>query len=98
MKKQTLWQISVTTSVEAEDAVSELLHEIFAHPAATYTNEETKVVLVSIYCLKRTEWTPARHKALAGGLKEMAASGLHIGAAKISATKVAREDWSESWK
>ena len=98
MKKPPLWQISVTTSVEAEDAASELLHEIFGRPAATYTNEETKVAIVSIYCQKRSEWTPLRHKVLAGGLKQMAASGLHIGAARISARKVAHEDWSESWK
>jgi ribosomal protein L11 methyltransferase len=98
MKKQPLWQISVTTSVEAEDAVTEFLHEIFARPAATYTNEETKVVMVSVYCQKRSEWTPARHKALATGLKQMGSAGLNIGAATISATKVAHEDWSESWK
>jgi ribosomal protein L11 methyltransferase len=98
MKKQPLWRISVTTSAEAEDAVAELLQGIFTRPAATYTNEETKVGVVSVYCQKRSEWTPRKKKELAGGLKQIQAGGLNIGAATISATKVAHEDWSESWK
>ncbi|MDB6066406.1 MAG: Ribosomal protein methyltransferase [Pedosphaera sp.] len=98
MKKQSLWQISVTTSLEAEEAVTELLFRVFNRPAAVYTQEETKVTVASVYCQKQSEWTPVKRTALATGLKGIRANGLNIGAGKISSRKVPREDWSESWK
>src|SRR5579884_1782938 len=98
MKRRPLWQISVTTSIEAEDAVVELLARVFARAAAVYTNEETRITIASVYCSRRSEWTPRKRAALEKGLEKIAASGLDIGAGKISAKRVAREDWSESWK
>ena len=98
MKHGPLWQISIATSLEAEDAVVELLAREFARAAAVYTNEETKLTIASVYCGRRSEWTPRKRAALEEGLKKIAASGLDAGAEKISAQRVAGEDWSESWK
>ncbi len=98
MKQEALWQISVITSLEAEEAVAELLGRVFKRPAAAYTNEETKVTTISVYCQKRAEWTPGRRAELTTGLKGIRASGLNAGAGKILTRRVAREDWSESWK
>jgi ribosomal protein L11 methyltransferase len=98
MKREPLWQISVVTSLEAEDAVVELLARIFTRAAAVYTNEETKITEASVYCARRSEWNPRKRAALVDGLTLIKASGLNIGAGKISARRVAREDWSESWK
>lgn len=98
MKREPLWQISVITSLEAEEAVVELLGRLFNLPAAVYTNAETKVTAVSVYCQKRSEWTSAKRAVLADGLRKIQRAGLNIGAGKISATRVVREDWSESWK
>jgi ribosomal protein L11 methyltransferase len=98
MKRESLWQISVVVSLEAEDAAVELLGKIFAKPAAVYTNEETKITTASVYCPRRSEWTPPKRAALAEGLKNIVSSGLDIGAGKILARRVPREDWSESWK
>jgi ribosomal protein L11 methyltransferase len=98
MKKQSLWQVSITTSLEAEDAVIELLDRVFARPAGIYTNEETKVTVASVYCQKRSEWTPRKRAMLIAGLKEIKEHGLDIGVGTVSVNKVAREDWSESWK
>lgn len=98
MKREPLWQVSVTTSLEAEEAVVELLGRLFNCPAAAYTNEETKVTVVSVYCQQRSEWTSGKRGVLAAGLKEIQRAGLRIGAGKIAATRVTREDWSESWK
>lgn len=98
MTGRPLWRVSVTTTLEAEDAVAELLGQIFKRPAALYTNEKTKVSQVSVYCQKRSECTEARRAALAAGLKQIQRAGLRIGSGKITAAKVPREDWSESWK
>jgi ribosomal protein L11 methyltransferase len=98
MKNKSLWQVSITTSLEAEEAVVELLARVFKRAAGVYTNEETKITIASIYCQKRSEWTPKKRAELMKGLKQMATNGLDIGAGKISLNKVAKEDWSESWK
>jgi ribosomal protein L11 methyltransferase len=49
VKKSPLWEISVITSAEAEEAVVELLARIFQTAAAIYKNEETGITKVSIY-------------------------------------------------
>ena len=98
IKQKSLWQISVTTSLEAEDAVVELLARVFNRAAGVYTNEETKVTTASVYCEKRAEWTAKKRAALRDGLATIKANGLTIGEGKIRARRVAREDWSESWK
>jgi ribosomal protein L11 methyltransferase len=98
MTKEPLWQISVVTTPEAEEAVVELLAKIFHRAAAAYTNEETRIAEVSVYCAKRGEWNPAKRAALVAGLKTAREWGLNIGTGKIHLRRVPREDWSESWK
>ena len=98
MKRESLRQVSVTTSLEAEEAVVELLERVFGQPAVVYTNEETHVTVASVYCPDRHEWNAARQSALREGLGKVRASGLNLGRGKITMRRVAREDWSESWK
>src|SRR5258708_18479374 len=98
MNQRALRQVSVVTCGEAEDAVATLLEELSGRPAAVYTDEETKINTVSIYCEKPSEWNAGKRAALASGLKKIRASGLNIGAGRILAKRVAREDWAESWK
>lgn len=98
MKRQSLWEISVVTPTEAEEAVVELLGRVFKHAAAVYCNEKTRVTRASVYCLRRAEWSPAKRAALAEGLRKIKSNGLNIGAARIRVRPVKREDWSECWK
>jgi ribosomal protein L11 methyltransferase len=98
MKREPLWEVSIVTSLEAEDATVELAGRIFNRASAVYTNEETKITVVSVYCQKRAEWTPEKRATLREGLALIKSSGLNIGTGKIAARQVAREDWSESWK
>jgi ribosomal protein L11 methyltransferase len=98
MKRKPLWQVSVETSPEAEEAVVELFGRVFNSPAAVYTNEETRVTIASVYCDGRAEFTSQKRAALVEGLKRIRAGGLKLGAGKISTGRVAREDWAESWK
>lgn len=92
-----LWRVSVTTSLEAEDAVTELLGTHFNAAAAAYFNLETGVSIVSIFRDKKMD-TPKTQRELAAGLKRIEECGLKIGAGSIEIAKVKREDWAESWK
>ena len=80
MKKEKLLQVTVITSLEAEEPMVALLGRIFQQSAAAYTNEETKITQVSVYCQKRGDWTAAKEKSIADGLQALAVEGLDIGA------------------
>ncbi|MFM2294035.1 MAG: hypothetical protein RLZZ350_448 [Verrucomicrobiota bacterium] len=96
--KAALLKISVTTTVAAEDAVSLALQNIFAQPPSIYTNSRTQTSTVSVYCEKTSAWTPTVHHTLLAELKKLRAAGLPLGRGKISAKKLPRENWAESWK
>ena len=98
MKHKTLLQVSVLVKLEAEEAVLELLGRIFNRPAAAYADAETKLTSVSVYCEQPREWNENRRAALAAGLRQIAASGLDAGTARISTRRLTARDWAESWK
>lgn len=92
-----LWRISVATSLEAEDAVAELLGGLFGTAAAAYFNLETGASTVSVFPDRKPDTRRARAE-IAAGLERITACGLKIGAGQIAVAKVKREDWAESWK
>ena len=49
---KSLWRVSVVTTPEAEDAVSELLGAVLGQPVSSYFNLETGVSTVTVYCAK----------------------------------------------
>src|ERR1700742_2598711 len=93
-KRATLWKVSVTTTTEAEEAVTELLNEIFAQPVSSYTDVETRGVTVATYLtaedLKERQRAAAVRDAgaLREGLKRIKACGLDIGAGRILMRKI----------
>jgi len=95
---KTLWRISVTTTLEAEEAVTELLGEIFGQPASSHFNVETLVSVVSIFAPQKTIMAGESRGQVSAGLKRIKSCGLNIGSGKIKTAKVRREDWAESWK
>jgi ribosomal protein L11 methyltransferase len=96
MKQKPLWRISVATSLEAEDAVTELLGRLTGSAAAAYFNLETRVSVISVFADKLFART-IRGEIVAG-LKEIKHCGLNVGTGTIEIAKVKREDWAESWK
>jgi ribosomal protein L11 methyltransferase len=92
-----LWRISVITSIEAEDAVTELLAGIFNLAAAAYFNVETGTSTVSVFVSRQPDAKQTTAE-IATGLRNISNCGLKIGAGKIEIAKVRREDWAESWK
>ena len=98
MKRIKLWRLSVTTTLEAEDAVTELLGSTFGQPVSSYTDAETREAAVSVYLRQRPGWSRARQAELASALERTAASGLDLGPGKVSIKPIRQEDWAESWK
>ena len=97
MKKQkTLWHISVATTLEAEDAVGELLGTLLGAAASAYFDVEAQTSCVSVFSRKILPRTVRQE--IFSGLKRIESFGLNLGSGKITVAKVKREDWAESWK
>lgn len=93
-----LWKISVTTSLEAEDAASDLVQNTFCQPASSCTNAKSGETVVSVYLPKLPESSIELRRAIAAGLARIRDCGLNIGTGRISVQKIRSEDWAESWK
>jgi ribosomal protein L11 methyltransferase len=95
---KNLWRISITTILEAEDAVAESLGTIFNCSASSYFDAEAQTSVVSVY-LSRKGFLPRKaRKEILAGLKRIKSCGLEPGSGKVKIAKVRREDWAESWK
>jgi len=97
-KLKLLWKISVATTLEAEDTVTELLGTIFNCNASSYFDVEPQTSVVSVYFSEKRFLSREVREKVSAGLRQIKSCGLKIGACKITASKVRREDWAESWK
>lgn len=95
---QPLWRISITTTLEAEDAVANLLGATLGRPAASHFNVETLVSVVSVFVPQKIIVAGEIRGQVSDGLKRIKSCGLNIGSGKIKIARVRREDWAESWK
>lgn len=93
-----LLKISVHTLLEAEEAVSALVERVFGQTPVLYTDDETLISQVSVYCAKPSAWTPARRQKIVAGLASLRADGLAVGRTRITTQKLREQDWAESWK
>jgi ribosomal protein L11 methyltransferase len=97
-KSESLWRVSVATTPEAEDAVSELLGTVSGQPVSSYFNLETGVITVTAYCRRKPAWPAEWRAKIRVGLDQIKNCGLKIGSGKVTIAKMRREDWAESWK
>jgi ribosomal protein L11 methyltransferase len=97
-KSESLWRVSVITTPEAEDAVSELLGAVLDQPVSSYFNLETGVSTVTAYCRRKPAWPAEWRAKIRVGLDQIKNCGLKIGSGKVTIAKMRREDWAESWK
>jgi ribosomal protein L11 methyltransferase len=95
---KNLWRISVATTIEAEEAVMELLGAILNQTASSHFNVETQVNVVSVFGSQKIVLAGNVAKEISTGLKRIKNCSLNVGAGKIKIAKVRREDWAESWK
>lgn len=98
MKPTRLWQISISTSTQAEEAVAALLERLFGQSASVYLPHDSPQPVVTVFSGKRNENARAKRAAIQAGLRHIAETGLDPAPAQISIRRVPREDWSESWK
>ena len=98
MKRGAIWKISVGTTTEAEDAVTELLSRIFATSASAYTDIETRTTTAAVFCERHPPELQAKREALRAGLQRIKSCGLDVGTGRILIRKLPRQDWAESWK
>jgi ribosomal protein L11 methyltransferase len=93
---QSLWQISIVTSAEGEEAVSAWVERLFSTPVSVYADAETGQIIVSVYLEKAN--AVAAKRALRSGLQQIAGAGINPTPGTIIVKKLARQNWAESWK
>src|SRR5688572_2192334 len=98
MKRKRVWQLSVATTVEAEDAVGALLEEMFGITPTSYTHADTGVTTVSICSQKSFAGRFTWRGRLREGLSRIHQCGLDLGPGKFSVRRLQAENWAESWK
>jgi ribosomal protein L11 methyltransferase len=98
MNRKTHWRISITTTLEAEDAVAELLGSTLGQSTSSHFNVETGLSIVSVYGQRKLIGGREVRATISSGLGQIKRCGLNVGAGKITIAKVRREDWAESWK
>lgn len=94
--RKPLWKISVATTLEAEDAVSELVGSLLDGRASAYFDVEKRTSIVSIFFTKKI--SPTIRRTLRAGLARIRECGLDAGAGTVSIRRVRPQDWAESWK
>ena len=97
-KSESLWRVSVATTPEAEDVVSELLGTVSGQPVSSYFKLDAGVTTVTAYCRRKPAWPAEWRAKIRDGLDQIKNCGLKIGAGKVTIAKMRREDWAESWK
>jgi ribosomal protein L11 methyltransferase len=88
--KPSLWQISVATSSQTEDAVAALFQAHFSQPPVIQTDARTGITRVSVYLKERC---PA--SKIAALRKILKTNDLDT---NILQKRIASEDWANSWK
>ncbi len=95
---ESLWRLRVAVRPDCEDAVSCLLESELGQPVSIQIDVQRNRSWATVYLSKRSDWTATRKLRLQAGLRELAKCGLSLPRIHVSAARVAREDWAESWK
>ena len=98
MSAQAYWRFSVSTSREAEAAVSDLLGSVFEMSAVVHQNTQTGSTRVSVFCPRKSDITPTRRQQVLAGLRSIRGCGLVLGTGRVQVVHVAAQDWANSWK
>lgn len=98
MKRSSLWKVSVGTTSECEDAVSESLARIFNCPASTHTDSRNGRTTVSVFTEAKPIALLKQRFQLKQTLAQLKTFGLAIGPGRIRVEEIRRENWGESWK
>jgi ribosomal protein L11 methyltransferase len=98
MAASKLWQVTIRTTAEAEEAAIEALASEFGVPASCYTDSETRVALVSTFLETKPPRIGAALAMLRARLLVAKEAGLSIGEGTVTVRKLKRQNWAEAWK
>ncbi len=96
--KDSVWQIAVSISEEAEEPVIAIFENLFGKPPSIYTDADTRKTTASLFLTKTSPWNSSVKTQLLNELKLLREFGINVGSAKINFKKLQRQDWAESWK
>ncbi|MDQ6633036.1 MAG: hypothetical protein M3Y82_14985, partial [Verrucomicrobiota bacterium] len=83
MKNSSLTKISISISIEAEEAVSELLESLFQQSPSIYVDAETRETIATIYLQKPSALKQDSVAQLKKGLEQIQNRGTNCGLGKI---------------
>jgi len=95
---QNLFALSIATSLEAAEAVAELLLRSTGQPAVTTHDRIRGITRVVAYIQEENYLTPEHRNDLRQGLLAIRDCGLDIAPARIGWNRIPPKDWRESWK
>jgi ribosomal protein L11 methyltransferase len=93
-----MWELAITTTFEAGDAVAELVGRIFGGGVAVYSDFESGTTRVTLYRRVRSANFSARRVELRRGLARIKQCGLDVGPGRLAIRRLARRNWAEVWK
>jgi ribosomal protein L11 methyltransferase len=93
-----LWQLSITVSLEAEEAVTNLMTELLDCAASSYTDVESSHTTVTAFLDSKQLWSETMRRKLRTELKRISNCGLSIAPGRISFRKIKSRDWAQAWK
>jgi ribosomal protein L11 methyltransferase len=93
-----LWQVSIRTTSEGEDAIACLLERTFGQRPSVYRSEKTGEVVVTVYPDGWLAPQRAVRAELAKALADLRGWRLELGRARLTIRPLRRENWAESWK
>src|SRR4051794_23062161 len=95
---ESLWKLWVITTVEAEEAVVELLGDTFQRQPSVYTDQETRKSPVTLYLEKKPVLNSQQRQRLRSGFERIKQCGLALGSCRVALNRLRPENWAESWK
>jgi ribosomal protein L11 methyltransferase len=93
-----MWQVSISTNQEGEEAVAALLERTFSQAPSIFHDEKTGGILVTAYPGRLLAPGRALRARLAEELEQLRAFGLDPGKTRIAIKPLPRRNWAESWK
>jgi len=98
LTRQRLWQVSVTTSPEAEEAVGQLLNRLTGQPSSSFHDFRHQTLAVTTVFPSWPQPRPTLLRHLQTGLETIRECGLNPAPASITVRRLPPVDWAESWK
>ncbi|HEY9173986.1 MAG TPA: 50S ribosomal protein L11 methyltransferase [Verrucomicrobiae bacterium] len=98
MKARRLWQLSVATSSEAEDAIAEVLAGIFGTLASVHFDARKNTTAVSVFLPKLPVNLARKQEELKAAIRRIKEAGLRPGSTRVSLRRLPPENWAVSWK